>query len=81
MAASGIDNLGVFYSDPLSDTLQQVDTTQNNQHEATTEIEKKFKSFLRGYHVVTQNGGVVYPYRDAIRKNYRGFGSACVIGN
>jgi len=70
MAASGIDNLGVFYSDPLSDTLQQVDTTQNNQHEVTTEIEKKFKSFLRGYHVVTQNGGVVYPYRDAIRKNY-----------
>lgn len=73
MAASGIDNLGVFYSDPLSDTLQQVDTSLNPetvQAQQVTQIEKKFKAFLRNFHIVTKNGGVVYHYRDSIKRNY-----------
>jgi len=74
MAASGIDNLGVFYSDPLTENgLQRTDEMMNEgqkQDASITQVEKQFKSFLRNFHVVTQDGGVVYIYRDAIKQNY-----------
>ena len=73
MATTGIDNLGVFYSDTLNGTLNAVNTDTNpdaaNQ-QRRTQIEQKFKDFLRKFHITTANGGVVYPYRDGIKRNY-----------
>ncbi|XP_002128725.2 DNA replication licensing factor mcm5-A-like [Ciona intestinalis] len=65
MAMSGFDDPGVFFSDNFG-SEEQSDTAQVQR----TQIKKKFRDFLREYHVSAAATGVSYLYRDELRRHY-----------
>jgi len=73
MAFTGLDNRGVFFSDSINGDLNQVTDNENPDAINTQKrlnIEKKFKNFLKNFQYKTTDGGVIFYYRDKIKKNY-----------
>ena len=65
MSMSGFDDPGVFFSDNFgADDQPDADRIQR------TTIKKKFRDFLREFHVATSASGVVYLYRDQLKRHY-----------
>lgn len=58
MAMSGFDDPGIFFSDNFGSTEEHTDNRQAQR----TVTKKKFRDFLREFHVTTE-GGVTYAYR------------------
>ena len=65
MAMSGFDDPGVFFSDNFGS--EDPNTTQIQK----SSLKKKFRDFLREFHVSASGaGGVQYIYRDELRRHY-----------
>ena len=64
MSMSGFDDPGVFFSDNFGDDQPDADRIQR------TAIKKKFRDFLREFHVAATASGVVYLYRDQLKRHY-----------
>ena len=65
MSMSGFDDPGVFFSDNFG-IDDQPDTNQAQR----SSIKKKFRDFLREFHIATAASGVVYLYRDQLKRHY-----------
>ena len=62
---SGFDDPGVFFSDNFG-----ADDQLDSDRIQRTAVKKKFRDFLREFHVATSASGVVYLYRDQLKRHY-----------
>nr|CAB3263694.1 DNA replication licensing factor mcm5-A-like [Phallusia mammillata] len=65
MSMSGFDDPGIFFSDNFGGD-EQSDSAQV----ARTTVKKRFRDFLREFHVSEAASGVSYLYRDQLRRHY-----------
>lgn len=72
MASTGIDNVGVYFSDSISGNLNQINDENPDAltDQKRLQIDRKFKNFLKNFQYKTTSGGIIYHYRDTIKRNY-----------
>ncbi|XP_027451237.1 DNA replication licensing factor MCM5 isoform X2 [Zalophus californianus] len=62
---SGFDDLGIFYSDSFGG-----DTAADEGQARKSQLQRRFKEFLRQYRVGTDRTGFTFKYRDELKRHY-----------
>ncbi|XP_042693755.1 DNA replication licensing factor MCM5 [Centrocercus urophasianus] len=62
---SGFDEPGVYYSDSFG-----VDTSADEGQVRKSQLQRRFKEFLRQYRVGTDRTGFTFKYRDELKRHY-----------